>query len=675
MFSRGPDRRTRTWVVLAFLFLFRTIAAQAQVFDFEKDRVPMAELDGPMRFRAGDDPRWADPNFDDSSWSLLRPNSPWGAQGYPYYGGLAWYRFRVFPPRDHPQFAILFYRVSGSYQVFADGQLVGQMGQLPPRPQPFFDSGKVYALPPETDPSRPIEIAVRVWCWQQWAGGCRLGSIPPRIGESDRLEYWLRAVQSQSLWDNSASNCEAAIQLMAGLAGLALFLLRTKEREYFWFGFFEIFSAVNIILRSSHAAHTDPVKTYLASIDVANLAASLCFLAFLSLICGLRRARLFWIAVTSWAAVDLALLLSTVKEWMYLYQWWQTVPIMEVPYALFAFFLVFRGMGWGNPDARLVLVPVGLDSAVRLLNKTSAIPWSWVPHVLWIQQLFGRLRSDMSVFSRPFPVTVPELTVALIQFSIIAILILRFARSRRDEERFKGEFEAARVVQQVLVPEEVPSVSGFRVECVYKPAGEVAGDFFQVFPLPNDGLLAVVGDVSGKGMPAAMTVSLLVGTVRTLAHFWQSPGQILAAMNQRMLARSKDGFTTCVVVRVDADGRVTVANAGHLAPYIDGREVALTNGLPLGLVAGSEYEETEFTLAPGEQLTVLTDGVVEAQSKTRELFGFERAAGLAQEGAERIAEAAVSFGQQDDVTVVTIKRVVTTINERRGVVGLSPIEA
>ena len=82
----------------------------------------------------------------------------------------------------------------------------------------------------------------------------------------------------------------------------------------------------------------------------------------------------------------------------------------------------------------------------------------------------------------------------------------------------------------------------------------------------------MIGDVSGKGMPAAMTVSLLVGTVRTLAHYTQSPGEILTAMNQRMLARSQGGFTTCLVLRLDANGKLTVANAGHLAPYINGSE-------------------------------------------------------------------------------------------------------
>jgi serine phosphatase RsbU (regulator of sigma subunit) len=212
-------------------------------------------------------------------------------------------------------------------------------------------------------------------------------------------------------------------------------------------------------------------------------------------------------------------------------------------------------------------------------------------------------------------------------------------------------------VQQVLVPAENPAIPGFRIESIYKPAGEVGGDFFQILPVPGGGVLLVIGDVSGKGMPAAMTVSLLVGTVRTLAHYTQRPGEILSAMNQRMLGRSQGGFTTCLAVRVDSDGSVTAANAGHLHPWIDGREVALENGLPLGLNAESTYSETTFTLRPNAQLTLLTDGVVEARNAAGELFGFERTAAISTQSAEGIAGAAQHFGQEDDITVLTVARV------------------
>jgi len=151
-----------------------------------------------------------------------------------------------------------------------------------------------------------------------------------------------------------------------------------------------------------------------------------------------------------------------------------------------------------------------------------------------------------------------------------------------------------------------------------------------------------------------MTVSLLVGTLRTLAHYAQSPGEILAAMNQRMLARSHGGFTTCLVLRVDPDGKLTIANAGHIAPYLAGKELPLENGLPLGLSADTTYAESSFQLAPDEQLTLLTDGVIEARNKVGALFGFERSAALSNQSADAIANAAQVFGQDDDITVLTL---------------------
>ena len=182
----------------------------------------------------------------------------------------------------------------------------------------------------------------------------------------------------------------------------------------------------------------------------------------------------------------------------------------------------------------------------------------------------------------------------------------------------------------------------------------MGGDFYQIVPTPQGGVLIVIGDVSGKGMPAAMTVSLLVGTFRTLAHYTQSPEEILKAMNQRMLARTSGGFVTCIVVRIDPNGALTAANAGHLAPYINGRELPLENGLPLGLVEASSYPESDVSLVPGATLTLMTDGVVEAQNNTGELFGFDRAATMSTESADQIARAAQTFGQEDDITVLTV---------------------
>jgi hypothetical protein len=256
-----------------------------------------------------------------------------------------------------------------------------------------------------------------------------------------------------------------------------------------------------------------------------------------------------------------------------------------------------------------------------------------------------------------------SVALTLLGTALLGLFVRELIFDRREKQRLDAELESARAVQQVLIPEDIPAVPGFVIGSVYKPAGQVGGDFFQTMPTRAGGLLVVIGDVSGKGMPAAMTVSLLVGTVRTLAHYTQSPREILAAMNQRMLARSRGGFTTCLVLRADPDGKLTVANAGHIAPYLAGEELMVENGLPIGLSADASYPESQFHLLPGEQLTLVTDGVVEARDEAGTLLGFERTAELSVQPAEAIARAAQDFGQDDDITVLTLTRISSSAAE------------
>lgn len=256
----------------------------------------------------------------------------------------------------------------------------------------------------------------------------------------------------------------------------------------------------------------------------------------------------------------------------------------------------------------------------------------------------------------------PSTTLTLLGAVTLAILVRNLIRDRAEKVRLAAELAAARAVQQVLIPEDIPPIPGFRIQSVYKPYGEVGGDFFQILPVRSGrgagGVLAIIGDVSGKGMPAALTVALLVGTVRTLAHFTQSPAEILAAMNQRMLGRSRGGFTTCLALRANPDGVLTVANAGHISPYLGGKELQLENGLPLGISAEARYAEAVFELEAGTQLTLLTDGVVEARNESGALFGFERSAAISRETAEKVVQAAQAFGQDDDITVLSVTRTV-----------------
>ena len=313
--------------------------------------------------------------------------------------------------------------------------------------------------------------------------------------------------------------------------------------------------------------------------------------------------------------------------------------------------LIFQGLMRKNAPDRMIAIAFLCYWLVRLTSFGS------------FNRLIAVKDHTAPIGGWQWPYTTSALTLA--GMATLAIFIRELIRDRSEKQRMAAELAAGRAVQQVLIPEDVPAIPGFKIQSVYKPYGEVGGDFFQVLPVKSDesasGVLVIIGDVSGKGMPAAMTVSLLVGTVSTLAHYTQSPGEILAAMNQRMLARSHGGFTTCLVLRADTDGTLTIANAGHVAPYVDGKELQTENGLPLGIAADTIYAESTFQLSPGQQLTLLTDGVIEARDEAGALFGFESAAALSTHTAEAIAHAAQTFGQEDDITVLTVARAATAV--------------
>ena len=363
----------------------------------------------------------------------------------------------------------------------------------------------------------------------------------------------------------------------------------------------------------------------------------------------IARTPLFWAAIAV-ALLDLLLNLMLPLNWISSSLFTEVGAVSKMLLAASNCALLFESSKESKAEMRLFAVPV----ALYFLNLAAFyVASALVLHgTTWASRFFDMFNS---ITSWPFPLGTFQITTVFVQLALFAILLLRFVRTRSDEERYKNELEAARTVQQVLVPDEILNVPGFALEAVYKPAGQVGGDFFQIIPIADGGVLVAIGDVSGKGMPAAMTVSLLVGTLRTLVHYTQSPSEILAAMNQRMLSRSSGGFTTCLVLTVSAEGKLTAANAGHIAPYVNGRELALSNGLPLGLNAHEHYAESVFTLAADERITLMTDGVVEARASNGELLGFDRAKAMMTQSADSIVRAAQDFGQDDDITVLTLR--------------------
>jgi serine phosphatase RsbU (regulator of sigma subunit) len=245
-------------------------------------------------------------------------------------------------------------------------------------------------------------------------------------------------------------------------------------------------------------------------------------------------------------------------------------------------------------------------------------------------------------------------TIALQTAAAIANSLLcdEMVEAARERAAYAAELQAASTVQQLLLQSASRSTPGFQVDSVYLPASEVGGDFFFVSPAPDGSLTAIVGDVSGKGLTAAMRVAMIMGALRRETSY--DPGDILSSLNNALIAQGQLGFTTACCVRIFLSGDYTLANAGHIAPYHSGREISTAPALPLGIAPDQIYELVNGRLLQEERLVLLSDGVPEARSHTGELYGFERLPSLSIMPARDIAEAAQSFGQEDDITVLTV---------------------
>jgi serine phosphatase RsbU (regulator of sigma subunit) len=261
-----------------------------------------------------------------------------------------------------------------------------------------------------------------------------------------------------------------------------------------------------------------------------------------------------------------------------------------------------------------------------------------------------------------FPLGI-QLTAAdaanLLLVATLAVLLLRrLVLTVRRQRLMALDVKQAQEVQQVILPQKRTVLPGFSIESEYRPALDVGGDFFQIVPREDDGsLLIVAGDVTGKGLQAGMLVALLVGAIRTVAAFSRDPRVMLTQLNQRLLGRG-DAQATCLALFVDAHGSATLANAGHLPPYLNGRPMDLEGSLPLGVLDKPEFTVLRFTLAADDRLMLLSDGIAEAKDAGGRLFGFERVLELVagSPSATEIAMAAQRFGQDDDISVISVTR-------------------
>ena len=244
----------------------------------------------------------------------------------------------------------------------------------------------------------------------------------------------------------------------------------------------------------------------------------------------------------------------------------------------------------------------------------------------------------------------------------------------QERERIEQELQVASQIQQALLPEATPELDGWELTTYYEPAREVGGDFYDFLELEDGRLGLVVGDATGKGMPAALVMATTRGMLRAVVQSVESPGEVLARVNEALVAEIPPNmFVTCLYAILDPkSGSLSYANAGHDLPYLrrhygEGAHELRAAGMPLGMMPEMSYEEKETSLGEGDRVLFYSDGLVEAHDPKREMFGFPRLQRLVAEHAEEgsledfLMEELYSFTgegweQEDDITLLTLQR-------------------
>jgi sigma-B regulation protein RsbU (phosphoserine phosphatase) len=623
--------------ILCFLILF-SFPVVAQMVEIAQWPDGSIHLNGAWRVHSGDNPAYARPDFDDGQWPTVSFTDQSQAKA-----GWRWYRLRVKLPAQHPPLALLIVGGDGTYEVYANGErLAGP--KLKSSLLMTYPKERTIALP---DTGGEAAIALRTYVPETSMFHADRGAWKVDVGTAAAIENVRRTAESDRL--NQAIP-GVVINLLVGLAGLAvlaLFWFERQHREYLWLGLFLILLGIGTGL--FELAAVSSFLPFSANWFLADPTECLCTIALIEFtfsFVGQRVSR-------AWRLYEALLLVIPL---LVTYSAWHGIITRAFVNLVEVLVLTPAGIGlpilllvWfrrGNSEAGWLILPTLLSMTALALNDVAIVAgyFGWMRGA-WL------LRSP--VFGE-FTVQSFDIADLLFLLAISIVIFFRFTRVSREQARSAAELNAAREIQQRLVPVSLPAVAGYQIEAAYLPAEEVGGDFYQILEQEDGSILVVVGDVSGKGLKAAMTGALAIGALRTLASEGLGPAVLLARLNLQIVGTHEAGFITCICARISArEGAVTIANAGHLAPYCSGKELVLDPGLPLGIVE-TEYSESTFPLAMDDMLTFLSDGVVEAMNSNRELFGFDRTRQISGHSARSIAEAARQFGQRDDITVLTL---------------------
>ena len=472
------------------------------------------------------------------------------------------------------------------------------------------------------------------------------------LGNPGDLERQLNLWSDRSLFERLLNLIYSVLLGVLALFLFALYFSEKEHPEYLWLALHELAAApIGFIeLAGSNARLT----AFFCATLILQLLVISAYLFFEFLVAFLSLKQRWYIRALRYTAPVLAgigpalLFLFHRGAIPYLVAIFISCGIWMIGWCIFVFGTLIAAALRRNFEAGLFLVPMGF-SVVAILDTiigNAMNGGSGTPYI-----------SPLTIQAGPIPIHISTVGGYAGILVIVLIVFFRYRRVQRDQEHATNELAAARGVQELLIPQEKLATPGFEVDSVYSPASEVGGDFFHVQTMGRDDLLVVIGDVAGHGLKAAMNVSLIMGALRRMQD--ASPSRILQGLN-RVLSGT-DSFTTCQALWFGSNGEMVIANAGHLPPYLNSQEIGLAGSLPLGVLGEITYDESRFFLHPGDRVLLLSDGVVEARHPNGELFGFDRVRLLSQESAAYLAEAAKSFGQEDDITVLTVRREVEAV--------------
>lgn len=605
-----------------------------------------SQIGSAWRFHPGDNPAWAAKHFDDSQWSLLHLDKSWAEQGYRGFAGLGWYRLSITPPLGRADLALFVQCPATAAEIYADGELIGTIGHMRPHPElRGVDPGPRVLLLPKPSSGGSLELAMRVWESPLYAPQTGAGAVPlPRLGTREGLAV-LHSLALRTYLDAQIPEILLdTVALVLGLFSLGLYFFRPRATEYLWCAVWMFCADTYSLLHMARGFLHWPIAPMALFFDIILSLGAVSWLLFIWRFVG---SSFDWrlrtgIAVNLLTPVSIVLVIFGILAIPATYICSAfaslTMGILILTYLL-------RGVTQGNRDAQILLPAFVLYSGMNLMRDFRS--------ALFFLSM-TRTEEFIAYVGPAFAIRWEQIFDLIAYLAVAGALVLRFTRSAQEEQRLSTEIRSAHRVQAQLVPAELPSTPQFRFDAAYAAASEVGGDFYQVIPMADGSLFVALGDVSGKGLKAAMFGVLVVGALRTLAQEDLSPAEVLRRMNLLLKASSDGGFVTCVLLRLSPGGRARMANAGHLAPYLNAREIEVDFGLPLGIFGDCEYAETTFELAPNQTLTLLSDGIPEAQDRAGQLFGFERTRQISAQPASVIADTARAFGQQDDITILRV---------------------